>query len=505
VSIFFRMPGWAPGRGWATRWVRLARQPNGGPFHPQVPPWSLPSRTCWQRDRGQTLARCIGPVPDQQRLYSTKDDPPAGKEHTSVFRALRNVLAALTPAQRRQLLILTTAGAVLNLSFGVVLPAFPTLSADLGLGASGVSLLLALPSATRLLFNIPMGRHADRSGRVPLMVLGECLAGIGVAGTGLATSLPLILCARLLVGLGGAMASAGSHAYLADLTHAPNVRPHRAFIMGLQSAATNAAWVAGPAIGGLACELYGPRLGFLLVGAVTALCGAAYATLPESLDRKPTAPGQPTPSLLGIGALRTLLASPTQRGVMAAHFALTMNYAAMTVVLPLHAAVVWGATAGHIGALFSAVSILSVLFSPISGTLADHYGRMKVILPSLALMAAGCAGLGVAGGLTSFVIPVVVWTIGEAFFVPTTSALTADCAPPDKKGETLALSRQVGDMGFALGPIILGLMYDTVGPIVTLGAMGLVNIGTALYMAARVTETPAPHRPPPPSVDLRAD
>jgi len=28
---------------------------------------------------------------------------------------------------------------------------------------------------------------------------------------------------------------------------------------------------------------------------------------------------------------------------------------------------------GHIGALFSAVSILSVLFSPISGTLADHY------------------------------------------------------------------------------------------------------------------------------------
>jgi len=28
-----------------------------------------------------------------------------------------------------------------------------------------------------------MGRHADRSGRVPLMVLGECLAGIGVAGT----------------------------------------------------------------------------------------------------------------------------------------------------------------------------------------------------------------------------------------------------------------------------------------------------------------------------------
>lgn len=32
---------------------------------------------------------------------------------------------------------------------------------------------------------------------------------------------------------------------------------------------------------------------------------------------------------------------------------------------------------------------------------------------------------------------------------------TAGVAPPDKKGETLALSRQVGDMGFAVGAIPL--------------------------------------------------
>lgn len=49
---------------------------------------------------------------------------------------------------------------------------------------------------------------------------------------------------------------------------------------------------------------------------------------------------------LGGLLLEHLPAPPrSQRGVMAAHFALTMNYAAMTVVLPLHAAVVWGATA----------------------------------------------------------------------------------------------------------------------------------------------------------------
>lgn len=35
ASSLRRMPAWAPGRGWATRWVRLARQPNGGTLCPR--------------------------------------------------------------------------------------------------------------------------------------------------------------------------------------------------------------------------------------------------------------------------------------------------------------------------------------------------------------------------------------------------------------------------------------------------------------------------------------
>lgn len=47
--------------------------------------------------------------------------------------------------------------ATLNMAAGVVLPTFPSLALDLGLGAAGVSVLVAIPSAIRLLLNLFMG------------------------------------------------------------------------------------------------------------------------------------------------------------------------------------------------------------------------------------------------------------------------------------------------------------------------------------------------------------
>eukprot|EP00667_Euglena_gracilis_P005833 EG_transcript_5875 len=474
----------APGRRLLWGWAPLCRGLRSRPHSRAVQrlPWhAIPT----------SLPRLPSPpLPPRapaRRGYSTGSPAAAGRFSASL-EALRSFGAALTAQQRRSLLILTGAGAVLNLTFGVVLPAFPMLAADIGMGAAGVSLLIAVPSAARLMLNLPLGRVADTRGRVPLMVAGELLAGLGVACTGLASSLTSLVAARFLVGTGSSMASAGAHAYLADLTQAPNVLPHRGKVMGIQSAFVNAAWVAGPALGGLVCDLYGPRLGFLLVGAVIGLCGLAYATLPETLHTATQAGDGEVSARLDRQGLRTLLANPTQQGVLAAQFALAMNYAAMTVVLPLHAAVVWSATPGQIGLLFSAVSILGLVGAPVAGELADRYGRKAVLLPALLCMGAGAMALGGAAGLTSFVGACVVWAVGEAFFVPPINALTADCAPPQQKGEALALSRQVGDVGFCAGPLALGFAYDGGGAALALGLMAAVNVGTAAFMGQRVVE-----------------
>lgn len=126
--------------------------------------------------------------------------------------------------ERRQLAVLSVSGAALNLGFGVVIPALPVLSQELGFGATGVGLLLAAPSLARVVCNLPAGALVDTFGRVPCMVFGEVLAALGCLGTGLAMSLSTMLPVRFMGGSGGAFAAAGSAAYLADLTERQHLK-----------------------------------------------------------------------------------------------------------------------------------------------------------------------------------------------------------------------------------------------------------------------------------------
>ena len=57
--------------------------------------------------------------------------------------------------------ILTGSQFINNLGFGCVIPVLPLFAADMGLGASGVGLILSTSALSRVLLNIPMGRMAD--------------------------------------------------------------------------------------------------------------------------------------------------------------------------------------------------------------------------------------------------------------------------------------------------------------------------------------------------------
>ena len=76
------------------------------------------------------------------------------------------------PKLRRELLLLCGSQFIVNSGFGIIIPTLPALSGELGLGATGVGVVLAVPSAVRAALALPMGRVVDARGRVPLMTLG---------------------------------------------------------------------------------------------------------------------------------------------------------------------------------------------------------------------------------------------------------------------------------------------------------------------------------------------
>ena len=52
--------------------------------------------------------------------------------------------------------------------------------------------------------------------------------------------------------------------------------------------------------------------------------------------------------------------------------------AVLFTVVPVHATATWGASPADLGKLYSAVTLLSLVFAPLSGILADRIGRAPV-------------------------------------------------------------------------------------------------------------------------------
>ena len=88
---------------------------------------------------------------------------------------------------------------------------------------------------------------------------------------------------------------------MADIT--ARLPGDRAKILGLQSTVINMAYAAGPAIGGVCCDLYGVRTCFYIVGGAAILTSVGYSLLcvwtPLPLPLPPSTPLPPRSRVLG--------------------------------------------------------------------------------------------------------------------------------------------------------------------------------------------------------------
>lgn len=369
--------------------------------------------------------------------------------------------------ERRQLLVLLGSSGLLNLGFGVVIPALPVLSQELGFGASGVGFLMAAPALARIIFNLPAGALVDTWGRRPAMVVGQLAAAVGCLGTAFGGSLVAIMGFRFLGGVGSALGAAGAQTYLYDVTEKPHLQPIRGVVIGCQGGLIAASYVVGPALGGFLTQLYGPSVAYCAVTSILVVVAAACSILPESRSVVPHQASKRSPlgdtlSTLheAMSSWRSLLREPNQQGLCIANMALFLNYAAGVAILPLQAFRDFGASPGDIGALYGIGSMIGIFLAPAAGGLSDRFGRIPLVLPSTMICGGACLAMGFSGDWLTFVAAYISWNIGQAILSPLLLTYAADIAPSTSAGAAMSLSRQSQDFVFFVGPIALGFIYD---------------------------------------------
>ncbi|MDI6879988.1 MAG: MFS transporter, partial [Desulfitobacteriaceae bacterium] len=132
----------------------------------------------------------------------------------------------------------------------------------------------------------------------------------------------------------------------------------------------------------------------------------------------------------------------------------------ITAFLPLYVLMIPGTNSAE---FFTAYSLALVSVRLGGGSLADHYGRVKVIIPSMLLVCAGIFGLSMVQSAGTLVLFALIYGLGFGLGWPTMSALVVDHAGLSDRGMAIGIFSSSVDIGFFLGAAVMGVVSSKLG------------------------------------------
>jgi MFS family permease len=335
-----------------------------------------------------------------------------------------------------------------------------------GADAAGLGLVFGAFGVSTLLFRPAAGRLADRRGRRPLLVLGALLCSLVVLAHVAIDDLAILLVLRFLLGLTEAAYFVAAVAALADL--APPGRTGEA--LSYNSLALYVGLAVGPLLGQALLAVGGFGAAWIGAAALAVLAGLLAMRVPE------TAPvidhGTPAPGWIHRGAIGPGVALGLGVATMSAFFALGGPHAER---LGLEA---WSLTYLAFGGVVIVARITLA-------RLPDRYPPVRVIALALVLCAGGSLVTGASSGVPGLFVGIVVLALGVAFLTPAVFATIFARVPPAERGAASGTASAFIDLGFAVGPLVVGSLATVVGIPVAFGLAAAVVLAGGLASLTR--------------------
>lgn len=141
-----------------------------------------------------------------------------------------------------------------------------------------------------------------------------------------------------------------------------------------------------------------------------------------------------------------------------------------------------GLSSGDAGEMISLAGLCFVLPSLIGGKLADTIGRKRVIIVFDTLAAGFYIACGFMEPSINMVYMIMAAGASMSTAGPAHDSLIADLTTPENRSSAYALSYMGWNIGFAVGPLIGGMLYENHLPIVFIGDAATALISLCLIM-----------------------
>src|SRR5262245_48082234 len=135
-----------------------------------------------------------------------------------------------------------------------------------------------------------------------------------------------------------------------------------------------------------------------------------------------------------------------------------------------------------VGQLGSATAITWGLTAPLAGPISDAYGRRRMLLTGLLLLAVGLLGSTLAWHYESLLACRLLTGVGAALVPPNSVAAVADLFPPTERGKALGWLLSAGGVGAAVGVPLVALLLGTGGWQLPFVVLGTASLGMGLLV-----------------------
>ena len=365
------------------------------------------------------------------------------------------------------------------LGVGIVVPMLPTYAQGIGATATQIGLIFAAFSLSRTILTPIIGALADKSELKRLMIVG--LAGYAVLSLAyVAASSPAqLIMIRLLHGMASAFVIPLAMSYAASIAG----EGREGVYMGSLNTALFFGMGAGPLLGGLLTDGFGPASAFYALAVLSTLALGVAAILLPPLKRERPPEGSST--------FKGIIRSHSLLGLLLFRMINAVGSGNLMAFIPI--------LAHRAGLSTTAVGVLITTNIFVTGSLQRPFGRLviqtntiRMILIGSGLSIAALASLPLASRFAVYLTLGCLMGLGGAISMPAASVLVLE------HGRKLGMSATMGifdasmGLGMIVGPLLSGIVMEYLGIEYVFYIGGLLSaLGMCTFMTLSGKNRPA--------------
>ncbi|MBD3408265.1 MAG: MFS transporter [Candidatus Lokiarchaeota archaeon] len=367
--------------------------------------------------------------------------------------------------------------AILNLSvvtflvllgLSMVAPILPEYAESFDVSYTLVGFVISSFAIARVFIDIPAGLLSYKYNKKRIMISGLILIAVSSVLAGWAPIYEVLIFARIIEGAGSALYVTAATVYLAQIASKKERGKWMSLYMGLLLLGS----IFGPTFGGILAEIYdihAPFFAYAIIATITIIPTITLPYIPESGEIIDYSPRK---IIKDIGSV---LRYPSYLIATFATFTLFfIRTGIRSTLVPLFAGNNLGLGSSEIGLILTFAGIATTLVVLPIGSISDRIGRRNPLILCLVLTAIVTVFLPYSTDMLALTIFMAIYGATTGLSGPMVAYVT-DVSPEDKLEVSLGLYRTIGDLGFVVGPTVLGLIADeTAIPIAGAEHSGLI-------------------------------